>query len=64
MSFRYLESEGVCPMCGTSMPAHNVTRLDEEQVRGALASAAGLQSENTTVNNNPGFADGTNFSDD
>ncbi|XP_075260010.1 WD repeat-containing protein 19-like isoform X2 [Convolutriloba macropyga] len=60
----YLESEGACPMCGTSMPAHNVTRLDEEQVRGALASAAGLQSENTTVNNNPGFGDGTNFSDD
>ena len=40
----FLESEGGCPMCGTVMPAHSVSRLEGDQVKQALAIAAGLQS--------------------
>ncbi|XP_063720528.1 WD repeat-containing protein 19-like isoform X2 [Symsagittifera roscoffensis] len=40
----FLESEGGCPMCGTAMPAHSVSRLEGDQVKQALAIAAGLQS--------------------
>lgn len=40
----YLESEGVCPMCNISLPAHSLVKLDEDQVKVALAIAAGVQS--------------------